>query len=161
MDADGKCTDCRRTFGFVKNQQTGKCECQKDKPVYHTDILGGYQCKLCSELIDGCQACDYTRAPSGRAYKEIGLDNDISRSEEQAFVECVVAAKTDTLVEVEEQVDDGSGQTTTEKVVKKCDEVIPGCARCNDNGDSCLECNYGFYIFSRNGVNRCNTCDNQ
>ena len=46
-------------------------------------------------------------------------------------------------------------------VIKKCDDLIPGCQDCNSDGTSCNSCKFMYYKYMRDGKNLCATCHNE
>ena len=73
LDTDNKCTLCNGDFGWVKNANTGSCECPNY--IYANN---GNTCSTCEQLMPGCAKCEYAESAGEGMSIKIGFDSTLS-----------------------------------------------------------------------------------
>ena len=135
---NGRCTSCQYGWTQVFNNPSKNCECSE-----FVNVIDDYKCQSCFDLIPGCNRCEQVVQPEDEFYIEIGYEVDISSSEGKYLV----CRDSGSLIQNKET-----------GLFKTCDELIPNCVDCNEDGSSCNECENRYFKVNSGNNEVCDPC---
>ena len=117
-----------------------------------------YKCQKCEDLIQDCKTCKYTLEPGNKLQAFVGQWNDT-----HSAVKGTYSSISENPVGSQHVIckQPGPGLVAIPidgvEVIRRCEEVFPGCKKCAEVGFSCDECDLdnAWYRY-RSGANfRC------